>query len=133
MALTFDDGPSPEYTPRILARLAKLHVPATFFVIGYLAAEHPSLVRREVPDGDGRWESQLQPSRGAVDQLPLPLLRDEISLGDGVLTRLGLRTRLFRPPGGGTSARLVDTGARSVNGCALVGRSDRLGARDHRK
>ncbi len=112
VALTFDDGPSPEYTPRILARLAKLHVPATFFVIGYLAAEHPSLVRREVRMGMvvGN-HSYNHPEVPPFDQLPLPLLRDEISLGDEVLTRLGLRTRLFRPPGGGTSARLVDTAA----------------------
>src|SRR6266540_5315575 len=37
VALTFDDGPSPQYTPRILAALTKLRVRATFFVIGYLA------------------------------------------------------------------------------------------------
>ena len=38
VALSFDDGPSPSDTPRILALLRRLHVPATFFVIGYLAA-----------------------------------------------------------------------------------------------
>ena len=112
MALTFDDGPSPEYTPRILARLAKLHVRATFFVIGYLAAEYPSLVRRESRMGMviGN-HSYNHPEVPPFDQLPLPLLRDEISLGADALARLGLQTRLFRPPGGGTASRLVDTAA----------------------
>jgi peptidoglycan-N-acetylglucosamine deacetylase len=112
VALTFDDGPSPEYTPRILARLAKLHVRATFFVIGYLVTEYPSLVRREHRMGMviGN-HSYNHPEVPPFDQLPLPLLRDEISLGADALARLGLQTRLFRPPGGGTAARLVDTAA----------------------
>ena len=112
VALTFDDGPSPEYTPRILARLAKLRVPATFFVIGYLAAEYPSLVRREQRMGMAVGNhSYNHPEVPPFDQLPLPLLRDEISLGDEALAGLGLQTRLFRPPGGGTAARLVHTAA----------------------
>jgi sulfur carrier protein ThiS len=48
VALTFDDGPSPQYTPRILAALTKLRVRATFFVIGYLAEANPYLVRQEL-------------------------------------------------------------------------------------
>ena len=39
--------------------------------------------------------------------LPAPLIRDEIALADQVLARLGIRPRLFRPPGGGSSAKLV--------------------------
>ncbi|HJZ61843.1 MAG TPA: glycosyltransferase [Miltoncostaeaceae bacterium] len=51
IALTFDDGPSPEWTPKILSELGRLRVPATFFVIGKNAAMHPSLVAQEVADG----------------------------------------------------------------------------------
>ena len=40
MALSFDDGPDPKYTPRILDILAKYHVPATFFVIGVNAEQN---------------------------------------------------------------------------------------------
>jgi hypothetical protein len=46
VALTFDDGPSAQYTPRILAALTKLRVRATFFLIGYLAEANPDLVRQ---------------------------------------------------------------------------------------
>ncbi len=48
VALTFDDGPSPKYTPRILAALTKLRARAIFFVIGYLAEANPDLVREEL-------------------------------------------------------------------------------------
>ncbi len=46
VALTFDDGPHPEYTPRILEILARLEVRATFFFQGVNAANWPALVRR---------------------------------------------------------------------------------------
>ena len=45
IALTFDDGPDPEWTPQILEVLEKYQVPGTFFVLGSLAAQHPDLVR----------------------------------------------------------------------------------------
>ncbi len=52
IALTFDDGPDPDWTPPILDVLEKAHVPATFFVIGENALEHPTILRRIVADGD---------------------------------------------------------------------------------
>ena len=52
LALTFDDGPDAEWTPQILSVLERMHVPATFFVIGENALEHPALLRRIVADGD---------------------------------------------------------------------------------
>ena len=52
VALTFDDGPDPKWTPQVLAVLAKHHVPATFFVLGAHVAENPGLVRQEVAAGD---------------------------------------------------------------------------------
>ena len=45
-ALTFDDGPDPEYTPRLLDLLEKYQARATFFMIGEAAQAHPELVRR---------------------------------------------------------------------------------------
>ncbi len=46
VALTFDDGPVPEETPRLLDALAEAGAPATFFVIGRRARAHPDLVKR---------------------------------------------------------------------------------------
>jgi peptidoglycan/xylan/chitin deacetylase (PgdA/CDA1 family)/GT2 family glycosyltransferase len=51
IALTFDDGPDPGWTPRILDALSRYHVPATFFVTGVNAARHPLLVRRIAAEG----------------------------------------------------------------------------------
>ena len=44
--LTFDDGPDPEYTPRILDVLELFQARATFFVLGEACVRHPQLVRR---------------------------------------------------------------------------------------
>ncbi|MET4897014.1 glycosyltransferase [Sphingomonadaceae bacterium jetA1] len=51
LALTFDDGPDATWTPKILDVLERAHVPATFFVIGENALEHPGLLRRIVAGG----------------------------------------------------------------------------------
>ena len=51
VALTFDDGPTAEYTPQILAILKKYNVKATFFMVGYNAKNHPDMVKRVLADG----------------------------------------------------------------------------------
>src|SRR6202022_4904264 len=51
VVLTFDKGPSPPTTPRVLAALASECVRATFFLIGKPASEHPDLVRRIAAEG----------------------------------------------------------------------------------
>ncbi|MBM9507966.1 bifunctional polysaccharide deacetylase/glycosyltransferase family 2 protein [Actinacidiphila acididurans] len=52
VALTFDDGPDPVWTPKILAVLRRHHVHATFFVVGTQVAAHPGLVRQILADGN---------------------------------------------------------------------------------
>ncbi|MET0270611.1 MAG: glycosyltransferase, partial [Sphingomonas sp.] len=52
LALTFDDGPDADWTPQVLDVLERFRVPATFFVIGENALEHPRLLQRIVADGD---------------------------------------------------------------------------------
>src|SRR5882757_11202849 len=51
VVLTFDDGPWPSTTPRVLAALAHECVRATFFLIGKPASEHPALARRIAAEG----------------------------------------------------------------------------------
>ncbi len=51
VVLTFDDGPWPATTPKVLAALAEQCVRATFFLIGKPASEHPELVRRIAAQG----------------------------------------------------------------------------------
>lgn len=51
IVLTFDDGPDPDYTPRILDILKREHVPAAFFVVGSMAEKNISILRREYEEG----------------------------------------------------------------------------------
>ena len=51
LALTFDDGPHPEYTPRLLDTLDELDLRVTFFVVGCNAAKYPHLIRRMAAAG----------------------------------------------------------------------------------
>jgi peptidoglycan/xylan/chitin deacetylase (PgdA/CDA1 family) len=51
VALTFDDGPTVEYTPQILAILKKYNIKATFFMVGMNAKAHPEIVKMVLADG----------------------------------------------------------------------------------
>jgi len=51
IALTFDDGPDPVWTPKILEVLRRNHVHATFFVVGTQVAAHPEILRQILADG----------------------------------------------------------------------------------
>jgi cellulose synthase/poly-beta-1,6-N-acetylglucosamine synthase-like glycosyltransferase/peptidoglycan/xylan/chitin deacetylase (PgdA/CDA1 family) len=51
LVLTFDDGPDPNYTPKILDILSKYHVPASFFIVGINAENNIPLVKREFKEG----------------------------------------------------------------------------------
>jgi len=51
VALTFDDGPDPTYTPRVLDLLRQHGARATFFMVGHRVAAHPDLVRRVLAEG----------------------------------------------------------------------------------
>lgn len=51
VALTFDDGPDPDSTPRVLDILKAHHARATFFVVGEFVAKHPDLTRRVISEG----------------------------------------------------------------------------------
>ncbi|HZC27435.1 MAG TPA: bifunctional polysaccharide deacetylase/glycosyltransferase family 2 protein [Actinopolymorphaceae bacterium] len=52
IALTFDDGPDPRWTPEILTVLRRHHAHATFFVLGSKVAQHPGLARQILADGN---------------------------------------------------------------------------------
>ena len=97
IALTFDDGPSPRWTPRIAAALTRLHVPATFFVVGSEVVRHPDVVRRLHREGFELGNHTF--THGDVSALPGWEQRLQIGLTDNALAgTVGIRPRLFRPP-----------------------------------
>lgn len=97
LALTFDDGPDPEYTPRILDELKSLNVPATFFVIGQNAESHPDLVRRMFAEGhEIGSHSFTHPNMSAVTPRRAEL---ELNATERAIQGItGHSTILFRPP-----------------------------------
>jgi peptidoglycan/xylan/chitin deacetylase (PgdA/CDA1 family) len=116
VALTFDDGPDPAWTPRVLDELAALHVPATFFVIGEQAAAHPGLVRREVRDGHVVGNHTYSHKR--LSTLPRWRAEAEVLGGAAVVESvIGRKPLLFRAPYGATDA--VSGAGRSEDSLAL--------------
>jgi peptidoglycan/xylan/chitin deacetylase (PgdA/CDA1 family) len=108
VALTFDDGPWPVTTPRILTILRRQHAPATFFVIGYLADRFPGLVARERAEGMTVGNHTYNhPQVPPFGQLPRALVRVQIALGAESIRRAGVSPRLMRPPGGSFSPTTV--------------------------
>jgi len=102
VALTFDDGPDPRWTPQIAAVLRAAHVPATFFVIGSEVARHPDVVRQLVRDGDeigNHTFTHVALSNGPVWQRRLQLDLTEAA----IVGVTGHYTRLVRPPYSATS------------------------------
>ena len=99
IALTFDDGPNPVATPRLLDVLARHGVRATFFLIGNFARREPGLTRRIAAEGHLVGNHTM--SHPWLPRLSLARIRQEIADCNGVLEDvLGAPVRFFRPPHG---------------------------------
>ncbi len=97
VALTFDDGPNPRWTPKIAEELRRAGVPATFFVIGSEAARYPGLVRQLVRDGDEIGNHTF--THVYLSGVPAWEGRLQIQLTEAVISGItGHYTRLLRPP-----------------------------------
>ncbi|WUC93909.1 glycosyltransferase [Streptomyces sp. NBC_00525] len=97
IVLTFDDGPDPEWTPKVLDELKKYDAHGVFFVTGTMASRYPDLVRRMVDEGHEvglhtfNHPDLSYQSPGRIDW--------ELSQNQLVLAgAAGIRTSLFRPP-----------------------------------
>ncbi len=103
VCLTFDDGPHPQYTPRVLDVLKEQGVAATFFLIGQKADRYPELVRRIVAEGHvvgNHTYYHSNPPQTSASQLI-----EEIHRTRQVLEELtGSSCSLFRPPMGKLTA-----------------------------
>jgi len=105
VSLTFDDGPDPDATPRVLDILAAQRVPATFFLIGERAARNRTLVRRIAASGhdlgNHSWSHQslwLAGPRRTVDEVRRSY--------ETIAAIAGTPPRFFRPPWGMTNLAL---------------------------
>jgi peptidoglycan/xylan/chitin deacetylase (PgdA/CDA1 family) len=122
-ALTFDDGPSPLTTPRVLELLAAAGVRATFFVVGRKAQQHPELVRAIAAAGHEVQLHGFEHDRLFSLRLSQHVASD-IRRTQDVIERAGVpRPSLFRPPIGFVSHFTVH-GAERAN-VTLIGCSAR--------
>jgi cellulose synthase/poly-beta-1,6-N-acetylglucosamine synthase-like glycosyltransferase/peptidoglycan/xylan/chitin deacetylase (PgdA/CDA1 family) len=97
IALTFDDGPSGDFTPQILDVLSKNHVPATFFNVGENVVSNPAVFQRMVREGHMVGNHTLTHIKfGGGDLLD----REEIIGSSRLMAAQGYETRLFRLPYG---------------------------------
>ena len=113
IALTFDDGPHPVMTTRLLDELQRLNVKATFFLVGKRMRFHPDMVIRMLIDGH-------EVGNHTYNHVRLPCLPSNEMLAafartDATMRMItGVRSRLIRPPGGeyspAHSRRLAEAG-----------------------
>ncbi len=98
IALTFDDGPWPKQTLNVLELLKKNNIKATFFMVGAALQEYPQLAQKVVADGHEignhtwhHWYRHLTEATAARE------IEDTTAL---IYKTTGVRTSIFRPPGG---------------------------------
>jgi polysaccharide deacetylase family sporulation protein PdaB len=99
IALTFDDGPNPTYTPKILDLLKKYKAKATFFVIGEHVVKYPQIARREVLEGHDIGNHTF--THKYLKKPTMMQVQNEITATQNAIYSVtGVMPVLFRPPGG---------------------------------
>lgn len=108
VALTFDDGPHPKFTPQLLHILRAEKVPATFFVVGEMAEKYPDLIKTEVADGHCVGNHTYHHVN--LTKILTPDVATEIQACGDVLKRItGHTPHLLRPPGGDYDKDVAET------------------------
>jgi len=99
VALTYDDGPNPPYTNRILSVLRAERVRATFFVVGRAVVAYPGVVRQEVEEGNAIGNHTW--SHGHLVLYDERGVRQTLERTDrAIYAAAGIHTRIMRPPFG---------------------------------
>lgn len=114
VALTFDDGPDPRFTPEILDLLAEHHAPATFCMIGEQAVAHPDLVHRVVAAGHRLCNHTFTHDAGVGHRTPEVMDQQLRASRDALAGVAGPEVPIsyFRAPEGAWSVPLQRTAAR---------------------
>lgn len=99
IALTFDDGPNPIYTPQVLAILQADKIEATFFDVGYLVKDFPNIVRQEFLQGHSIGNHSW--SHPQLTRLSTAGIASQLaSASNAIQAVTGTRPTIFRPPYG---------------------------------
>lgn len=109
VALTFDDGPSPTFTPQILDILKRMRVKGTFFVVGTMVENFPAVFRRVIREGHAiANHTYAHPIGGSFADRPRAEIRAEMDRMQRLLRSFGVDSVGFRPPGGSWSDFIRD-------------------------
>lgn len=103
IAITFDDGPMPAFTPQLLDLLKKEQVPATFFLIGKNIAGNEALVKRMVNEGHVIGNHSFSHTYWFSLNGAEVIFNDLHQCDEAIIAATGKRPRLFRPPYGVTN------------------------------
>ena len=110
LALTFDDGPHPATTEKLLKILIHEDVKATFFLIGHMAQKYPNLVREISRAGYEIGNHSF--SHASLTQLTPTEITTEYKAANLVLSKVsGMQIRYCRPPGGDLNADVLKSAA----------------------
>ena len=107
VALTFDDGPNPKSTSRILDSLEEHNVVATFFDIGYLVEKYPEIVKREAMlncEIGNHTYSHINLNKLSKEELINEIEKSEKAFE----TVLGYKTTLYRPSYGNANSNVKE-------------------------
>lgn len=118
ISLTFDDGPDPEFTPRILSLLKKYEAKATFFLIGKNAKKYPEIIHQIIEEGHSIGSHSYSHSKNfgffSTQKVARELMRTNSILKETTRKEL----KMFRPPFGVTNPNikkaLRKTGHKSI-------------------
>ncbi|MGC9536297.1 bifunctional polysaccharide deacetylase/glycosyltransferase family 2 protein [Streptomyces sp. UG1] len=105
VVLTFDDGPDPEWTPKVLDTLKRNDAHAVFFITGTMASRYPALVKRMVDEGHEiglHTFNHPDLSYQSKKRIDWELSQNQLALAGSV----GIRSSLFRPPYSSKSANM---------------------------
>ncbi len=97
IAITFDDGPSPRWTPLVLDELKKVNIPAAFFMIGHHVQKYPEIARRVVAEGHTIGNHGY--AHSVILYYTPEEIEEEIKYTEYVIRDItGQTTKYFRPP-----------------------------------
>lgn len=127
IALTFDDGPDPDMTPKVLERLKAHGFKATFFLVGQNVRKHPELARRIVAEGHCVGTHSYDHSVFSNFRLTAAARRDLQASRAAFREVLGIDPHLHRPPVGLTNPHLFQALRQEGMTCVCWNRAGRDG------
>lgn len=105
VAMTFDDGPSPKLTPKLLDLLKERGVKATFYVVGTNAAAYPEILQRMIAEGHEIGNHSW--NHPALNRMGEAAVKSQLDRTEAAIVKAtGIKPATMRPPYGATNAKL---------------------------